>query len=41
MALRGQLFVPDWINFNNTDGPHSAFEYRTPVEAYWSAKNEK
>jgi putative transposase len=40
-GFQAQRVIEDWINFYNTERPHSALEHRTPVEAYWANKNEK
>ena len=40
-GFQAQRVIQDWIDFYNTERPHSALEYRTPVEAYWADRNEK
>jgi putative transposase len=40
-GFQAQRVIEEWISFYNTGRPHSALEYRTPVEEYWANKNEK
>jgi len=40
-GFQAQRVIDEWTDFYNTGRPHSALEYRTPVEAYWAGKNEK
>lgn len=40
-GFQAHRVIQDWMNFYNTDRPHTALERRTPKEAYWAGQTEK
>ena len=40
-GFQTQRVIQEWINFHNTERPHSALEHQTPVEAYWADEIQK
>ena len=40
-GFHARRVIGNWMNFYNTERPHSSLEHRTPREAYWHGRDQK
>jgi putative transposase len=40
-GFQASRIVKNWMTFYNTERPHSALDWRTPDEAYWTGSEEQ
>jgi putative transposase len=40
-GFQAMQVIEDWVRFYNTERPHSALGYQTPLEACWADSNQK
>ena len=40
-GFHARRVIGNWMNFYNTERPHSSLEHKTPREAYWHGRDQK